>query len=163
VRQAQKELNVLIAEMRPAALEGKGLASALREYVGRWSQGAEIPADLRVQGERETPLEVEQTLFRVAQEALTNVRKHAETDRVSVTLGHRAGGAVRLVIRDWGRGFEPTEVASGGGPGERVGLSSMRERVALLGGDLEIYSEPGEGTTVVAEVPLQVMETSHGR
>jgi signal transduction histidine kinase len=82
---------------------------------------------------------------------------------VSVTLGHRADGVVRLAVRDWGRGFEPMEVASGGGPGERVGLSSMKERVALLGGHLEIRSELGEGASVVAEVPLPAMEEDgHG-
>jgi signal transduction histidine kinase len=94
------------------------------------------------------------------------VRKHAGTGRVRVTLGHRPGGIVRLEVRDWGRGFDLARVASGGGPGERVGLSSMRERVALLGGGLEIRSEPGEGTSVVAEVPLLEIEgegNGHGR
>ena len=62
MRQAQKELNVLIQEMRPAALEGKGLAAALREYAARWSEGAEIPTDFRVQGEREVPCASKRTL-----------------------------------------------------------------------------------------------------
>jgi len=83
---------------------------------------------------------------------LTNVRKHAETDRVRVALGRR-NGIVRLEVRDWGRGFVPAEIKQGASPGERVGLSSMRERVALLGGNLEISSEPRIGTSVVAEVP----------
>ena len=77
-------------------------------------------------------------------------------------LGHRADGIVRLEVRDWGSGFDLARVASRGGPGERVGLSSMRERVALLGGELEIRSEPGEGTSVVAEVPLPVIEGEDG-
>jgi signal transduction histidine kinase len=64
-----------------------------------------------------------------------------------------------LEVRDWGRGFDPAQATVGGGPGERVGLSSMRERVGLLGGDLEILSKPGEGTSVVAEVPLAETET----
>ncbi len=81
VRGTQKELNVLIHEMRPAALEGKGLASALREYAAAWSRRSEIPAEVRVQDERETPLEVEQALFRVAQEALANVVKHTARRR----------------------------------------------------------------------------------
>jgi signal transduction histidine kinase len=106
-------------------------------------------------GEERLPAALETALFRVTQEALSNVRKHAETDRVFVALG-RQNGAVRLEVRDWGRGFEPAEVTSGGGPGERVGLSSMRERVALLGGELEIRSGAGEGTSVTAEVPLPV-------
>ena len=90
VRQAQKELNVLIQEMRPAALEGKGLATALREYVVRWSEGAEIRADFRVQGERRVPLEVEQALFRVAQEALANVARHSGAGHAEVDLIYAA-------------------------------------------------------------------------
>ncbi len=70
-----------------------------------------------------------------------------------VVLG-RSDGIVRLEVRDWGRGFTLAEVKQGAGPGERVGLSSMRERIGLLGGSLEIRSEPGTGTSVVAEVPL---------
>jgi signal transduction histidine kinase len=104
-------------------------------------------------GEARLPATLETALFRVAQEALTNVRKHAQTDRVRVALGPR-DGAVRLEVSDRGRGFAPAEIEQGAGPGERVGLSSMRERIALLGGALEIRSEPGSGTSVVAEVPL---------
>jgi len=104
-------------------------------------------------GEARLPTALETALFRVAQEALTNVRKHAQTDRVRVALGSR-DGAVRLEVSDRGRGFAPAELEQAAGPGERVGLSSMRERIALLGGALEIRSEPGAGTSVVAEVPL---------
>jgi signal transduction histidine kinase len=73
--------------------------------------------------------------------------------QVRVTL-QRLNGSVRLQVRDWGQGFRTDEVATGDGPGERVGLSSMRERIALLGGSFEIHSELGNGTEVVAEVPL---------
>jgi NarL family two-component system sensor histidine kinase LiaS len=148
VRQAQKELNVLIAEMRPAALEGKGLASALREYVGRWSQGAEIPADLRVQGERETPLEVEQTLFRVAQEALANVARHSGAEHAEVDLIYTAS-TVTLRVADDGRGFDPAQ-----GPGGGFGLQSMRERLVRLGGHVDVESTPGKGTHVTCVCPL---------
>ncbi|MDQ3387776.1 MAG: histidine kinase, partial [Actinomycetota bacterium] len=79
VRQAQKELNVLIHEMRPAALEGKGLPQALREYAAEWSKRTEIPTEVHVRGEREVPLEAEQALFRVAQESLANVAKHSNS------------------------------------------------------------------------------------
>jgi signal transduction histidine kinase len=96
---------------------------------------------------------LEVNLFRVTQEALSNVRKHAETDRVRVAIGRREG-VVRLEVRDWGRGFCTSEVRGSAGPGETVGLSSMRDRVALLSGSLEIRSEPGIGTSVVAEIPL---------
>ena len=148
VRQAQKELNVLIAEMRPAALEGKGLAAALREYVTRWSQGAEIPADFRVAGERETPLEIEQALFRVAQEALANVAKHSGASSVDVDLTYTAG-TLTLYIADDGHGFDTSQSTGGG-----FGLQSMRERLAKLHGSLKIESTPGEGTRVTCTCPL---------
>jgi signal transduction histidine kinase len=81
------------------------------------------------------------------------VRKHAGTERVRVAIGQYEG-TVRLEIRDWGRGFRTCEVRGDAGPGETVGLSSMRDRVALLNGSLHICSEPGLGTSVVAEIPL---------
>lgn len=111
-------------------------------------------ADLR---EGRLPPAVETALFRVFQEALTNVRKHARSDRARVTL-RRGEHDVRLEVRDWGRGFSPDEDSAPNGPGERVGLSGMRERVALLGGQFEIESRPGDGTTVVATVPLKAEE-----
>jgi two-component system, NarL family, sensor histidine kinase LiaS len=148
VRQAQKELNVLIGEMRPAALEGKGLAGALSEYVARWSQGAEIPADLRVQGERETPLEVEQALFRVAQEALANVARHSGAQHAEVDLIYTASN-VTLRVADDGRGFDPAQGTGGG-----FGLQSMRERLVKLGGHVDVESAPGKGTRVTSVCPL---------
>jgi signal transduction histidine kinase len=148
VRQAQKELNVLIAEMRPAALEGKGLAGALREYVDRWSQGAEIPADLRVRGEREAPLEVEQTLFRVAQEALANVARHSGAEHAEVDLIYTTS-TVTLRVADDGKGFDPAQSPGGG-----FGLQSMRERLVRLAGHVDVESAPGKGTRVTAVCPL---------
>ena len=148
VRQAQKELNVLIQEMRPAALEGKGLPGALRDYVRGWSQRAEIPAEVHVRGEREAPLHVEQALFRVAQEALANVARHSGANRVEVDLVYTAG-TLTLEISDDGRGFDPAQ-----DPGEGFGLQSMRERLTRLGGRVEVESAPGEGTTITCVCPL---------
>ena len=158
IRRTVAEARRVIADLRPTTLDDLGLATAVQLQVEEMRAGGYGVAYEETLGEERLPAALETTLFRVAQEALTNVRKHAETDRVRVVLGHRAGGIVRLEVRDWGRGFEPAEVSGGAGPGERVGLSSMRERVALLGGNLEISSEPGEGTSVVAEVPLPVAE-----
>jgi two-component system, NarL family, sensor histidine kinase LiaS len=149
VRQAQKELNVLIQEMRPAALEGKGLATALREYVARWSEGAEIPADFRVGGEREVPLEVEQALFRVAQEALANVARHSDAGHAEVDLVYTKN-TVTLRVADDGRGFDPSR-----NPGGGFGLQSMRERLVKLGGHINVESAPGKGTRVEGFCPLQ--------
>ena len=148
VRQAQKELNILIAEMRPAALEGKGLAGALREYVARWSEGAEIPADFRVRGERETPLDVEQALFRVAQESLANVARHSGAGHAEVDLTYTHAD-LTLRVADDGRGFDPSR-GSGGG----FGLQSMRERLTKLGGRITVDSAPDKGTRVTAVCPL---------
>lgn len=152
VRQAQKELNVLIQEMRPAALEGKGLATALREYVVRWSDGAEIPADLRVQGERRVPLEVEQALFRVAQESLANVARHSGAGHAEIDLIYTAD-TLTLRVADDGRGFDPSR-----NPGGGFGLQSMRERLVKLGGHVNVESAPGKGTRVESFCPLHEKE-----
>ena len=149
VRQAQKELNVLIQEMRPAALEGKGLAAALQEYVARWAEGAEIPADFRVVGERETPLEVEQALFRVAQEALANVARHSGAGYAELDLVYTRD-TVTLRVADDGRGFDPSR-----NPGGGFGLQSMRERLVKLDGHVNVESAPGKGTRVECFCPLQ--------
>jgi two-component system, NarL family, sensor histidine kinase LiaS len=152
VRQAQKELNVLIQEMRPAALEGKGLATALREYVVRWSDGAEIPADFRVQGERRVPLEVEQALFRIAQESLANVARHSGADHAEIDLIYTAD-TLTLRVADDGRGFDPSR-----NPGGGFGLQSMRERLVKLGGHVNVESAPGKGTRVESFCPLREKE-----
>jgi signal transduction histidine kinase len=114
-------------------------------------------------GDVRLPIRLETVLFRVTQEALSNVRKHAGRTSVNIAIGRRADGAVRLEVRDQGQGFDPREIMQGG-PGERVGISSMRERVALLGGEFEVRSKPGAGTTVVAEIPLRMTgeEGEHG-
>ena len=148
VRLAQKELNVLIHQMRPAALEGKGLSAALGDYAADWSRRSEIPAEVHVRGERETPLEVEQALFRVAQEALANVAKHSDAKGVEVDVIYEAD-AVTLRIADDGRGFDPAK-----DKGDGFGLQSMSERLATFGGRVEVESAPGEGTRVVCVCPL---------
>ena len=148
VRGTQKELNVLIHEMRPAALEGKGLAAALRDYAAAWSRGSEIPSEVRIRGERETPLEVEQAVFRVAQEALANVAKHSAARHAEVDLAYGPRDLV-LQVSDDGRGFEPDR-ASGG-----FGLKSMGERMAKLGGYVDVESAPGKGARVICVCPLE--------
>ncbi len=94
------------------------------------------------------PLRVEAELFRIAQEALTNVRRHARATEATLTL-RAGGGAVRLTIRDDGRGFDPRAVGAG-----HYGILGMRERAKLLGGGLRIASRPGGGTTIRVTVPL---------
>ena len=137
----------LIHEMRPAALEGQGLASALREYAARWSQGSEVPAEVNVRGEREVPLEVEQTIFRIAQEALANVAKHSGAKKSVLDLAYDVD-TVTLRVTDDGRGFDPSKTS-----GDGFGMESMKERASRLGGNVEIKSKPGQGTEVVCICP----------
>ncbi len=148
VRQAQKELNVLIHEMRPAALEGKGLPQALREYSVGWSKRTEIPAEVNTQGEREIPLESQQALFRIAQEALANVAKHSEATETELDLIYTKKD-VTLRVTDDGLGFDPTKNS-----GEGFGLRSMHDRLTKLGGHVNVESMLGEGTTISGTIPL---------
>jgi PAS domain S-box-containing protein len=153
IRRTVEEARSVIANLRPTTLDDFGLATAIQMQVEELqTQGFEARYEGTL-GEERLPSTLEINLFRVAQEALSNVRKHAETDRVCVAIGCHEG-VVRLKVRDWGRGFRPSGVRGNAGPGEKVGLSSMRDRVALLGGSLQIRSEPGLGTSVVAEIPL---------
>ncbi|HET7272884.1 MAG TPA: PAS domain S-box protein, partial [Rubrobacter sp.] len=153
VRQTVGEARQVIHDLRPTVLDDFGLAAAVRQQIETLrSEGWEVALEEAL-GDERLPPEIETTLFRVAQEALTNVRKHARASQVHVALD-RPKGSVRLLVRDEGRGFEPDEATKSNGPGERIGLSGMRERVSLLGGRFELHSEPGSGTTVKAEVEL---------
>ena len=146
LRGAQKELNVLIHEMRPAALEGKGLAGALRDYAADWSRGSEIPAVVRVRGEREVPLDAEQALFRVAQEALANVARHSRAKSVEIDLDYDKDNLI-LCVADDGRGFDPAA------PNKGFGLRGMHERLTRLGGGARVESVPGAGTRITCLCP----------
>ena len=153
VREVVGEARQVIHDLRPTVLDDFGLAAAVRLQVQTLqSEGLEVGLEEAL-GDERLPPEVETTLFRVAQEALTNVRKHARAAAVHVVLD-RSGKAVRLMVRDKGRGFRPDETTRINGRGERVGLSGMRERLSLLGGRFELQSEPGSSTTVTAEVNL---------
>jgi len=156
-QRAVTEARHIIENLRPTALDDFGLAVAVRMRVEELEkEGWEIGHEDAL-GEERLPDEIETALYRIAQEALTNVRKHARTTRARTRLARR-GSKVRLEVRDEGRGFDPSSASREGSPGERVGLSSMRERVALLGGELKITSRPGAGTSLVAEVPLHEPE-----
>jgi PAS domain S-box-containing protein len=157
VRRTVGEARQVISDLRPTVLDDFGLAASVRLQVEKLrAEGWEVDYKEAL-GDERLPTEVETTLFRVAQEALTNVHKHARATRAHVTL-QRLGRTIRLLIRDEGSGFRPGDVMNGGGPGERVGLSGMRERISLLGGRFEIHSEPGTGTSVLAEVQLPATE-----
>jgi signal transduction histidine kinase len=153
VQRTVREARRLIAGLRPTVLDDFGLATAIRlEVEALRGEGWQVSyaEDL---GDRRLPSQIETALFRVAQEALTNVRKHAGRTRVAVSLGQH-DDTVRLEVHDRGRGFGAIGPQDRPRPGERVGLLSMHERVALLRGHCTVTSQPGEGTQVVAEVPL---------
>jgi two-component system, NarL family, sensor histidine kinase LiaS len=150
---AQQELTALIRELRPVALVDKGLVAALGDWVRDWSRQTKIAAEVRAQGMRSTPLDVEQAIFRVAQEALENVAKHSGATAVEIHLAWQ-GDSLELSVTDNGRGF-PVDRATGKG----MGLSSMSERVEALGGTLTISSDV-DGTRLEARVPLPAMAPS---
>ncbi|MDP9438909.1 MAG: PAS domain S-box protein [Actinomycetota bacterium] len=154
------EARRIIANLRPTELDDLGLAAAMRLQVEKLRQNGWMVDYEETLGERRLPITVEIALYRVAQEALTNFRKHAGTDRVRLEVVRR-GDVVFLEVRDEGRGFDPDRLGRSG-PGERVGLSGMRERVNALGGEVEIRSRPGLGTTVGVEVPLPVTFVENG-
>src|SRR5947209_2756080 len=148
-----REARRLIAGLRPTALDDFGLATALRLQVeAQRTHGGKISYEETL-GTMRLPAHIETTLFGVAQEALTNVRKHAGTTRAHLAL-ERHKGTIRLAVQDWGCGFQPRADLQETSSGEHVGLREMRERVELVGGHFSIDSQPGAGTLVVAEVPL---------
>jgi NarL family two-component system sensor histidine kinase LiaS len=149
--QTRQELTALIRELRPARLADKGLAIALRDYAEDWSRRMGIAVAMHVQGERVIALDVEEALFRVAQEALANIAHHSGATHATIHLAWE-GARVRLTIADDGNGFD---VAHANGRG--VGLASMRERVAAHNGALHIASTAG-ATSLEATIPLRAAE-----
>jgi signal transduction histidine kinase len=144
-----QDVRRLAVQLRPRALDDFGLAPALERLVQTFSEGAAIQVDLEARlGDDRLPAEVETTLYRIVQEALTNIVKHAEASKVSILLARR-GGFAMAVVEDDGKGFEPDNARADG-----LGLLGMRERVELHDGRLTVESAPGSGTTLVVEVPL---------
>ncbi len=145
-RENLAEARSLVVALSPAALTSGSLPSAVRRQVVRFSEESGVTAGLRVTGdERPLPTAVEVVLLRAAQEALTNVRRHAEAREVAVLLAY-APSSVRLVVRDDGRGFVPGEA-------DGYGLAGMRSRAEQVRGGVTVRSDPGTGTTVEVEVP----------
>lgn len=152
VRTTVSDARRIIANLRPTTLDDFGLAATISLEVEHMREdGYHVDYEEELGNER-LPDAVEIAIYRVAQEALTNVRKHAHAERVRVALRRWEEG-IRLEIQDYGQGFEPDAKATGSGPGERVGLAGMNERISMLGGRLEINSRAGAGTVVVATVP----------
>jgi signal transduction histidine kinase len=144
-----QDVRRLAVQLRPKALDDFGLVPALQRLVQTFSESSGINVDLESRlAETRLPSEVETTLYRIVQEALTNVVKHAEATNVSILLMRR-DGSMTAVIEDNGRGFEPDAVRA-----DSLGLDGIRERAELHDGRLTIETSPGTGTTLVVEVPL---------
>jgi signal transduction histidine kinase len=145
-----QDVRRLAVELRPAALDDFGLEAALERLTAGFAEqtGLKVELESRLQDDR-LPEEVETVLYRIVQEALTNIVKHAQASRVSIVITQKPG-AVGAVIEDDGRGFDPEQSVDGG-----IGLIGMRERVALLDGSMTIEAAPGKGTTLVIEVPVR--------
>jgi signal transduction histidine kinase len=143
-RGALAEMRALLVELRPAALTDTPLPDLLQHLTAALSGRTRVPVELEVKGEARLPDEVQVALYRVAQEALQNVAKHARARNVRVTL-HLGLGHAELTVRDDGRGFDPAAV-----PADHFGLAIMQERMAAAGGTATLTSAPGEGTTVAA-------------
>ncbi|MFE6734618.1 sensor histidine kinase [Microbacterium sp. NPDC057650] len=142
-----------VQALRPTALEQTSLSDALVGVADAWTARTGIPASVTCTGTaRPLPTETEVALLRAAQEALANVERHAAAKRVAIELRMDAA-AVRLEVRDDGRGFDPAERVGRTSDSGGYGLIAMRERLVSASGDLVVESRPGHGTTVRAEVP----------
>ncbi|HEX8250948.1 MAG TPA: PAS domain S-box protein [Pyrinomonadaceae bacterium] len=153
-RQLDADVDFLAWEMRPSALDDLGIAAALDNYVRQWSKHFGTPAEFNADrfGKITLAHETETNLYRITQEALNNVSKHAKARGVNVLLEPR-GNSLMLIIEDDGVGFEPNKHTLKE-KGVSMGLIGMQERAALVGGTLEIESAEGKGTTIYAKVPI---------
>ena len=148
------EMRALIFELRPESLAQEGLLAAIEKQVASTRARYGVAVDAALEGEPDVPLSIKEVLYRVAQEALHNVVKHARATHVDLYLG-TVGGAIVLDLRDDGQGFDP----AGEFPGH-LGLKSMRERVDRVGGTISIESEPGLGAHLRVEIPIDPGEST---
>jgi PAS domain S-box-containing protein len=156
-RQLDTDIDLIVSRLHPPALDDLGLVPALMNYVARWSVHFDIHAELHAFGMEPGLLtdEIETALYRLTLEALNNVAKHSQARNVDVLLDGRPD-RVSLIVEDNGIGFDVSQPA---GPRQRLGVIGMRERSMLLGGTLDVESNPGRGTTVVARIPTRSSST----
>ena len=155
-QQIDRDVDHLVWELRPTALDDLGLRAALTNYVQDWSSRVRVSADLHTAGLADDRLssEIETTLYRIAQEALNNIAKHARAEHVEIILERRADH-VSLVVEDDGVGFDTASMGAG------FGLLGMQERAAMVGATLEIESAVGEGTTILVRMPTIAEAVNH--
>ena len=151
---AESELRRLSHELRPTILDDLGLVPALQLLAEGISRRAGLRVRLESSLARRPPANAETTLYRVVQEALTNVVRHAGARNVTIQLARRGKGNLRCSIRDDGSGFDVAATLSNGADGG-LGLVGIRERLNALGGSVQIRSQPGRGTELIADVPVE--------
>jgi signal transduction histidine kinase len=159
IRQIIEEVHRLAWGMRPSILDDYGLDSALARHIQETSKAAGLEIDYQCttpDGMERLPARIEVTLFRIAQEALTNVIRHSKASRASVILLHQIG-EITMLVEDDGQGFDRAVSRSD----QCLGLMGMRERANLLGGSFVVESAPGEGTTIRVKIPLSEEENAH--
>jgi two-component system nitrate/nitrite sensor histidine kinase NarX len=142
-RGAQADLRLLLAELKPSTLIDGKLGDLLRLMGNALSGRANIPIHVTVTGKEKLPADVQVAIYRLCQEGLNNIAKHANANQVDIQLHYKKGG-VELRIRDDGCGFNPDQTPAG-----HYGLSMMRERAAAVGATLSITSQPGQGTEIM--------------
>ena len=150
--QALHDLRGLIFDLRPEVLDDLGLALALRSQVKKHLEPLGIEVELRASGLRDSlPHEVETAVFRVVQEAITNIARHSQASQTNISLT-RQDGRLIVRVRDNGKGFDASQVMNG--PRQAWGLLGMEERITLLSGKFYVGTRPGAGTLLLAEIPL---------
>jgi signal transduction histidine kinase len=151
IEQLDRRVHLIATELRPAALD-LGLVTAVDQFLREWglSHGISAAFNATEMADRQIPAEVETQLYRILQEALNNIAKHAAAQNVSVLLEKKADEIV-LVVEDDGRGFT---LADNRADATALGLVGMRERAQMMGGKMHIETAPGEGTSVFVYVPM---------
>jgi NarL family two-component system sensor histidine kinase LiaS len=147
IDQLRQELTSLIFELRPTLLDDQGLASAVDHYTVEWSRQNNIAAEVRLANEHHLPIEIEQALFRIVQEALANVARHSKAGNVEIDLQFNLDHLI-LTLSDDGQGFQPKSSPTG------FGLRSMNQRTESLGGNFTIDAVPERGTTLTCRIPI---------
>jgi signal transduction histidine kinase len=148
------EVNRLAWEIRPTALDDLGLETAIRHLIETWCERLNLQFDVRLAlNDRRLEPAVETTLYRVLQEAITNIARHAEATRAAVLL-EASEKEVSMIVEDNGRGFAANGAISDDKLPKRLGLLGIRERLSLVAGTLEVESAPGRGCTLYIRVPL---------
>ncbi len=155
VRNTLQEIRKIIFDLRPMALDDLGLIPTLRRYLDKFYQRTGLRTDMMVIGsEKRLPQSIEVTIFRIVQEALNNVHKHARTQKAKVKIEFQQSH-INLVIEDRGVGFKLEKALTMTSERENYGLLSLGERAELVGGELKILTSPGKGTKIIGKIPIR--------